>query len=215
MHFLTILLDWLFPPHPFTTEAAHVSEETALQLMSPTFHEKTHVYTALPYSNPHVRAIIKANKFYNHAHSARLLGSVLNEMLLSFQEEHMLDPLWHQCLLIPMPSAPRTKNARGYNQVERLLNTVPKETRTHFTVSKDVLARHARKSQTHVPRTARASNIANAFYVPTDTTVYGSVCGKHILLIDDVSETGSTMADAMRALYEAGAQSVIGIALAR
>jgi len=36
-----------------------------------------------------------------------------------------------------------------------------------------------------------------------------------VLLIDDVSETGATMQDAMRALKEAGAKEIIGIALAK
>ncbi len=76
-----------------------------------------------------------------------------------------------------------------------------------------MLQRANRVSQIEVPKEVRELNIAGAFSVPDSTRA--KVAGKNVLVVDDVSETGATMKDMHRALYEAGAHLVIGVALAK
>ena len=57
----------------------------------------------------------------------------------------------------------------------------------------------------------RAANVAGAYVLAAET----DVIGKHILLIDDVVTTGSTLSEAARVLKKAGAKTVWAAALAR
>jgi predicted amidophosphoribosyltransferase len=62
-------------------------------------------------------------------------------------------------------------------------------------------------------RTERAANLGGAFAVRRDRR--GAVAGRWVVLIDDVSTTGATLAECAGALVAAGARAVSGLAVAR
>jgi len=204
-------IDSVFPPHRDAHDAHAVTEEVALRKMHLVFHKESKTYTALSYRDPAVRALMRANKFHHDTHASIVLGAVLFEMLAGLNDIHALDLRWKDPIIIPIPSSKKTYRERGGNQVEWILETLPKE--ALGTYYKRILQRSARKSQTHVRRSERIKNIREAFYV--SDAFRELVADRSIFLIDDVSESGATMKDAMRALKEAGAKHVIGIALAK
>ena len=113
-------------------------------------------------------------------------------------------------LLVPVPLHQKRLRERGYNQSSLLAWELGKL--TNLTVIDDRLIR-----QRHTPPQARTSNVderrsnvAGAFVCRDD-----KLRDKQILLIDDVSTSGTTLDACAAALKAAGASSVWGLVLAR
>jgi ComF family protein len=113
-------------------------------------------------------------------------------------------------VLVPVPLHHKRLRERGYNQSSLLAKELGKL--TNLPVVDDCLIR-----QRYAPPQARTStvderrsNVANAFLC-RDRRLEG----KQVLLIDDVSTSGSTLDACARALKEAGATTVWGLVLAR
>lgn len=203
-------LDLLFPPHDDQYISLTLPKESLFSFY--TFRKNTAgTYTALPYRESAVRATIRANKYYHSKHATVLLADVLNSLLTDAYEEESL-ALGVRPLLILIPSSRTTLLTRGYNQVETICKELPASFFETVEYAPRVLKRHARKSQAHVPHSGRKENIAGAFFVPERATA--TVAGRSVFLVDDVTETGSTLEDATRALYDAGATTVVTLALA-
>lgn len=207
--FLAACADFFFPPHSTALAAREVSRDLLFSLFRLRFDSTSRVYTALPYSEGAVRALIRANKYHADSYAATLLGEALDEAIGAVLEESALEGAWEHPLLVPIPASPRRLRERGYNQVARIVRRLPN---THTYEWREALKRKHRESQARVQKSERAKNIAGAFYVPERLAKL--VRGRSIILIDDVCESGSTMRDARRALKEAGARRIVGVALA-
>lgn len=203
-------LDLLFPPHDDQRITGTLPQESLFSFY--TFRKNaTGAYTALPYRESAVRAVIRANKHYHGQRATALLADILSTLLMDVYDEESLI-LGSRPLLILIPSSRTTLLSRGYNQVEAICKQLPATFFETFTYEPRVLKRTGRKSQAHVPHHERAKNIAGAFFVPENAK--NKIAGKSVILVDDVTETGSTLHDATRALYEAGATTVVAMALA-
>ena len=127
-------------------------------------------------------------------------------------------------VLVPIPLAPKRLRSRGYNQSELLARALARKWR--IPVVSDLLVR-ARETPTQTTLTpgTRLANVAGAFELRIDD------CGLRIgrqpirsairnpqftmILVDDVFTTGATLAEAARALEQAGAKSIHGVTFAR
>lgn len=208
--FLSSLLSLFFPLPEAVVVARSRSAEQVLVAVHIEYAEAHRTYTALHYSDPGVRALIRGNKYYNDQHSEQVLSIVLGDLLQAVIEEEALTLQGRPLLIVPTPTAPERARRRGRHQVKALCRRAALPQSVTYA---DVLLRANRTSQIDVPKGARERNIAGAFSVPDH--LRAQVAGKNVLVVDDVSETGATMKDMHRALYEAGAQVVIGVALAR
>lgn len=91
-------------------------------------------------------------------------------------------------VIVPLPLSRQRKRTRGYNQSEMLakgigeITGIPCET-------KAVGRKYFKKSQTRVNRYERRGNVEDAFMLLNAECLRG----KHVLLVDDVVTTGSTM----------------------
>ena len=126
--------------------------------------------------------------------------------------------------LIPIPLAPRRLRQRGYNQSERLARALARTWRIPVIVDLLVRTRET-PTQTALTPGTRLANVAGAFGVRI------ADCGLRIgkqpvksaipnpqstfVLVDDVFTTGATLAEAARALEQAGATTVHAITFAR
>ena len=111
--------------------------------------------------------------------------------------------------LVPVPLHPQRRRERGFNQAEvlcRLLGTHAKLPvwnalqRVRFT-----------ETQTHLARDERLENLRGAFAAARRRPVSGA----HLLLVDDVFTTGSTVNECARVLRKSGAASVRVLTVAR
>lgn len=114
-------------------------------------------------------------------------------------------------LLLPVPLHPKRLRQRGYNQSEwiaqgiRSATGLPVDT-THLRRVRENI------SQTHKQIFERAENVQDIFRLEDPE----ALAGKHVLLIDDVITTGSTLKACAKALQAAPdiRISILGIALA-
>jgi len=113
--------------------------------------------------------------------------------------------------LIPIPLAPRRLRQRGYNQSERLARALARTWRIPVIVDLLVRTRET-PTQTALTPGTRLANVAGAFgmrHVACDMPRVAFV------LVDDVFTTGATLAEAARALEQAGATTIHAITFAR
>ena len=109
-------------------------------------------------------------------------------------------------LVVPVPLHPRRLRERGFSPAALLARTLARAARAPFASS--LLARvHDTPSQTELSRAARKHNVSGAFAA-------GAAAPARLWLVDDVATTGSTLAEAGRALRRAGAREVVGVCLA-
>jgi ComF family protein len=122
-------------------------------------------------------------------------------------------------ILIPIPLTRERRHERGFNQnelviKETILADVGKNSdgSKNFSFSFDVLAktRHTVPQSSVKNRAERLKNLSDCFSVPHSELVHG----KNIILIDDVTTTGSTLAEARTVLLKAGAKSVRAVVIA-
>ena len=105
--------------------------------------------------------------------------------------------------IIPVPLNKRKERERGYNQSEWIAKGISSVLNIPV-VSHAVRRTRYTVTQTHLNAEERKKNIADAFEV-SDAAV---VQGKHILLVDDIITTGSTIQEIARVLKDAGASHI-------
>jgi len=116
-------------------------------------------------------------------------------------------------VLIPIPLARKRLRERGYNQSEKLARALARQWR--IPVLLDVLVRtRETPTQTALTPGTRLANVRAAFAV---ANVQCSMINDHstLIIVDDVFTTGATLAEAARALEQAGATRVMGVTFAR
>jgi competence protein ComFC len=111
--------------------------------------------------------------------------------------------------LVPVPLHPTRLRERGFNQAEALAETLAKQ--AQLPMMRFLERRRYTDTQTRFDRVERMQNLRKAFAMRKNTKVRG----KHLLLLDDVMTTGSTLHECALVLREAGAASVRAITVAR
>lgn len=112
-------------------------------------------------------------------------------------------------LLIPMPLSPQRLRERGFNQALVLARALH-----HPQLAPDLLwrVRHT-PPQSSLNRKDRSHNLQGA-YLPNPLQA-ATIRDQHIVLLDDVMTTGTSLQSAALALRQAGARSVTGVVFAR
>ena len=112
-------------------------------------------------------------------------------------------------IVMPVPLAWRRLFHRGYNQAALLAHPIANA----FGVPMDVdnVHRLYRPDMGHKNAAQRAENIHGVFSVVSPD----KICGRKILLVDDVMTTGATFSELRRVLVNAGAKSVYGVVFCR
>lgn len=106
-------------------------------------------------------------------------------------------------LIIPVPLSKQRLRHRGYNQSERLASGVASV--TGLPVELKAVVRVANNpTQTHLTPEEREENVRNIFSLTNPSLI----AGKHVLLIDDIITTGSTLRSCARTLMQADGVSI-------
>ncbi len=111
-------------------------------------------------------------------------------------------------LVVPMPLHPLKQLRRGYNQSSYLAEGIASVMGLRV-ARRAVRRRRNTSSQAQTPIRQRASNVEDAFSVRTPRLLQG----KHLLLVDDVLTTGSTMISLIEAIRQAVPDCRISVAV--
>lgn len=114
--------------------------------------------------------------------------------------------------IIPVPLGAGRLRERGFNQSDLLAHAVQR--RLGIPVWADVLARTRHtSSQTRLTPEERLRNVSGAFHAPASGRA--KLRGAHLMLVDDVVTTASTLNACAAALYDGGARILSYMTFAR
>ncbi|KKW15754.1 MAG: Phosphoribosyltransferase [Parcubacteria group bacterium GW2011_GWA2_50_10b] len=208
------LLDFLFPKSRQVLELEALSVETILKTLPPAAPLSDENLIALfDYSHPWVKEIIWEIKYGGNRILADKLGGILYDTIMAELNEQNVLAKWRSALLVPMPVSDRRRFERGWNQAELLAAAVAGFDRgglLKYLPRQLAKTRHTESQTRTASRSERMHNLAGSMRVINPL----SVEGKFVVLLDDVTTTGSTFAEARRALREAGAKKVLCVAVA-
>lgn len=126
--------------------------------------------------------IIYRIKYKNGKNLGRTMGRLFGSDLKSSQFLETVD------LIVPVPLHPRKLGKRGYNQAEEISKGISES--VNIPVSTGNLIRViSNPTQTKRSKTQRWENVKNIFSLQSPE----KYINKHILLVDDVITTGSTL----------------------
>ena len=179
---LTGMINQVFPPRPSEIVVRDTSARTLSSLYSPG-QFATHIYLS-SYQSPVIQAAIVENKF----HCNRLATSHLATLLTMWARNQILETLY-----LPIPLSRTRERKRGHNQVYSILQACDPK----LAVDSRVLSRVIdTKPQTSLSQPERQTNMAGAFrFNITDIDLNQF---QQIVLVDDVTTTGSTLREAQQ-----------------
>ena len=205
---LTFFLDFLFPP---STEALRLREMQPAEVFSifrraEPLHQ-TFITSLFSYKDPLIAELVKQIKSQKNRHAYELAGYALYQELLKVTPGQTETKI----VLVPIPISKKRRRERGYNQCGLLIEAILKhDTENKFEKRFDILERtkhtEDQKLKNREERLAGSGKIFTAKIV-ADPNI-------PLIIIDDVSTTGSTLEQARDTLIKAGYTTISALTLA-
>ena len=157
---------------------------------------------ATTYANPAIQQLIWQLKFKHHSAAAKILAQLLNRHIQASNLK------LSSFLIVPVPLHISRERKRGYNQSALIAKELG--ALLNIPVELNALTKiHATEAQTKMKTHAdRKKNLINAFKCD-------ELSKSQIVLVDDVTTSGATLEEAVKALRQAGAHRVIAAVVAR
>lgn len=136
-----------------------------------------------------IQNIIKQFKYHGKENYAVMMGELFGKLFAETDFAKNID------IIVPVPLHPKKEAIRGYNQSEKFASGITKT--LNIPVNSTNLIRIKNTiTQTKMNNESRIKNMLNAFsLIDSDLFV-----GKHILIVDDVLTTGSTLYECAKIL---------------
>lgn len=152
-----------------------------------------------------LRAAIHALKYEGNTRLAQPLGHLLAQAYTTYNIS--------ADVIVPVPLHSEREQQRGYNHAHLLARVCSSS--LGIPLRAELLVRQrATAAQVDLKLSDRRQNVAGAF-VCSPAFATGALLKRKILIIDDVSTTGSTLEACAAPLFAAGAMAVWGLVLAR
>lgn len=151
-----------------------------------------------------IREMIHMFKYRNKEYLSKSLALFLYEAFKFYRELNESE------IVLPVPLHWLKKYIRGYNQTELLAKEFSKLSNIPY-INDVIYKSKYTKSQTKLNSELRRRNVEGTFLIEHKEKIYG----KNVLLIDDVSTTGTTLNECAKVLKSNGAKKVFCLTLAR
>lgn len=169
------------------------------------------IHPLFHYKDRKVKAIIWELKYRGTTSPLETIGRLIFEEILDLSSDIALFNNTAEFLLIPIPITNERRHERGYNQSEYIAKAVLENDLGHMLLYAPQWFQKIRETprQSHSEsKEERKNNLLGCFEADP------RVDGKYIILIDDVTTTGSTLHEARITLLAAGAQDVFAFTIA-
>lgn len=171
------------------------------------------IFPLYDYRHPVIKKSVWLLKYKNKKGLARIFAQAMYGRMLEELADLALLENFREPLIMPIPLSRKRLKERGFNQAELICQELIKiDANKNFKLEKNILFRI--KDGVHQARIEnrkdRLKNIIGSF----DTVNEEKIKGKNIILIDDVTTTGGTLAEARKVLKNAGAKKVIAFTIA-
>lgn len=153
------------------------------------------------YRHGPTKEMIHQFKYSGAREFAPILADLMTQRLYKLKKSK-------EMILVPVPLYFWRQRDRGYNQSEILAKIIRKKLGLKIL---NPLKRKKTKPQVGLSGRARRKNLEGAFYLRKNVDIKD----KTIILIDDVSTTGTTLEECAKVLRAAGAKRVWGLVIAR
>ena len=143
------------------------------------------------YQGEETRTVLHNLKYYDNPDVGRHLGMVMAEEAIESDFFNDIDAI------VPVPLHSRKERKRGYNQCKYLAEGLSEVTGIKV-IDHEVVRTVNTKTQTHLNKDERWENVQDIFTVNRRSKVIPAC--RHILIIDDVVTTGSTLISLAKAI---------------
>ncbi|MEN9913195.1 MAG: hypothetical protein RLY66_603 [Candidatus Parcubacteria bacterium] len=216
------ILDALFPLSPVEQALLSLSPEEALRALPPApdysglIVDLPYAHSVFAYKDDRVSRLIWNIKYKKSTHAVNIGGyalfSELEDIISALPQEILL------VLVVPIPITTSRRRERGYNQCELLIDEIDRLQQqlgtSTLVFEKDLLLRIGNTSEQKLKnRKERAEGAHDIFSVNTEkVSLYNK--NMHIIVLDDVITTGSTLHEALETLKKAGFVNIQALSLA-
>lgn len=205
--FFKSALDFIFPPTPAELELRALSPEIIFdKLPRAAFSPHPFITSLFAYKHPLTHELVRSIKQRKDRHAFELAGYAM------YRELSKSGRLQSQTILIPIPLSKQRFKERGYNQCELLIDEIIRlDAEKIFKKESGLLSRIKDSGQQKLKnRKERLASSQSIFSVRTGLFPSDA----RLIIIDDVSTTGSTIKEARDALLQAGYGDVKALTLA-
>ncbi len=210
-HYIGVIFDTLFPH----TCAGCGTSGTVLcrgcEGILETAHHAPHPWIHAPFSyhDKAIQKIVRVIKSRNHEPTFAWAAAHCHDSVIEITHEHALYSSPLRWILVPIPISRTRNRERGFNQALELARHIK-----NFSVKELLIKNESHKGSKQAltkNRNERLRNVKGSFGVKNfqgDTDAIG------IILIDDVTTTGATLAGARKVLKKAGFKTIHAVAFA-
>jgi competence protein ComFC len=180
------------------------------------------IYAACDYRDPQIKRALLFLKYYKKRRLGKVVGKIMYERLMEEISDLREYTKGNPILLVPVPLSRKRMRERGYNQAidiaKGFMDVAKSEINNEETPLFQILINFVvkdkeTKQQAKIKnRNERLNNLKNCFSLNKKNTF--DLKGRTVVVIDDITTTGSTITEIMKVLTEAGAKKVVGFAVA-
>ncbi|OGI63781.1 hypothetical protein A2914_01235 [Candidatus Nomurabacteria bacterium RIFCSPLOWO2_01_FULL_41_21] len=214
MRILDTILNIIFPVNCIVCEKS--GEDLCMLCLSdfPSAERETSswVFPIFDYRDKNVKKAIWMLKYKGKKRLADIFGIVMYGRILEELGELDLMANFKKPILIPIPLSKTRQKERGYNQTELICRKIMNLGEKNLEYQKNVLIKiRETEHQARIEdKRKRLLNLIDSFGVINEELIKG----RNIILLDDVTTTGTTLKEAKKVLKNAGAKKIIAFTLA-